>query len=68
MCEESNDVTNKKNASMLPPGDVTRARADDSSRSSIMPGAHIHQNTLGDGLVPLINKLQDIFTLSLIHI
>ena len=27
-----------------------------------MPGAHIHQNTLGDGLVPLINKLQDIFT------
>ena len=26
-----------------------------------MPGAHIHQNTLGDGLVPLINKLQDIF-------
>ena len=62
MCEESNDVTNKKNASMLPPRDVTRARADDSSRSSIMPGAHIHQNTLGDGLVPLINKLQDIFT------
>jgi dynamin 1-like protein len=62
MCAESNDVTNKKNASMLPPRDVTRARADDSSRSSIMPGAHIHQNTLGDGLVPLINKLQDIFT------
>ena len=27
-----------------------------------MPGAHIHQNTLGDGIVPLINKLQDIFT------
>jgi dynamin 1-like protein len=26
-----------------------------------MPGAH-HQHTLGDGLVPLINKLQDIFS------
>ena len=27
-----------------------------------MPGAHIHQHTLGDGLVPLINRLQDIFS------
>lgn len=28
-----------------------------------MPGAHLHQqHTLGDGLVPLINKLQDIFS------
>ena len=26
-----------------------------------MPGAH-HHHTLGDGLVPLINKLQDIFS------
>lgn len=27
-----------------------------------MPGAHLQQHTLGDGLVPLINKLQDIFS------
>jgi hypothetical protein len=27
-----------------------------------MPGAHLQQHTLGDGLVPLINRLQDIFS------
>jgi|MDSW01.1.fsa_nt_gb dynamin 1-like protein len=27
-----------------------------------MPSAHIHPHTLGDGLVPLVNKLQDIFS------
>lgn len=27
-----------------------------------MPGAHLQHHTLGDGLVPLINKLQDIFS------
>jgi hypothetical protein len=27
-----------------------------------MPGAHLQQHSLGDGLVPLVNKLQDIFS------